>query len=436
MDNNKTQIAYEEEYSKKMIPLTMRKHWFYAASVYFGMCAVMAASMGGGGLISGLTLSQSIIAMVLGIISLLVLFYVPLGKIGADEGINTYLIGECAFGKIGSNIATALVITALPSIVWYGIEVEIATQAIAAVIPMSKTVFILVNLIVGIIFALPAMYGILSMAWLNWVSIPVMLFITIYGVGKAIFMTGMSGIFSYAPQHNMGIMWGINLQIGMFAVGCSFIADYTRWIKNSWQDIISSGIVGLFPATIILTTAGMIMAISATNLGVSEPWNIVEVMIKIGMPAMALVLVFLLQWTTCITAAYSSGLALHKMFGGNRFYLTLFSALVGIILAISGIVSHFIQFISLLGSWVGPAASVIVTEYYFVSRKNFNKKEGIYWPGIISALIGGLISLKVKFFVPSITGMITSGLIYYIYHKAFAQKIQPEINKESINEKI
>lgn len=426
MEKSKNQVNFEEEYSQKPIPQSMRKHWFYAASVYIGMCAVLACSMAGGGLIYGLTLSQAILAMFLGLVTLLVFFYIPLGKIGAEQGLNTYMIGECAFGKRGSDIATSFIVTVIPCIAWYGIEVSIATQAMAAVIPMSKIVFNIVTLIFGIVFAFPAMYGIISMAWLNWISLPIMIYIIIFGVGKAIMGTGISGLWAYNPQQNMGLMWGINMQIGMIAVGCSFVADYTRWIKNKWSDMTYSGIVGLFPATSVLTIAGMIMALSATKLGVKEPWNIVEVMMKLGMPAMALVFVFLLQWTTCITSAYSSGLALNKVFGGSRFYLTLFSALVGTAFAISGIVSHFLGFVSILASWVTPVAGVIITEYFFVSRKSFIQKEGIYWPGLISVLIGGFVSWKVKFFIPAINGLVIGGLLYYIYHRALGLCVSTE----------
>ncbi len=174
MDSNQNQLILEEEYSQKPVPQENRKHWFYAGSVYIGMCAVMAASMTGGGLIYGLTFTQAIIAMVIGHFGLLFLLYVPLGKIGTEQGINTYLIGECAFGKRGSDIATSFIISLIPNIAWYGIEVTIATQAIAAVVPMNKTMYIIVSTIIGLVFAIPAMYGILSMAWLNWLSIPVM----------------------------------------------------------------------------------------------------------------------------------------------------------------------------------------------------------------------------------------------------------------------
>jgi cytosine permease len=84
---------------------------------------------------------------------------------------------------------------------------------------------------------------------------------------------------------------------------------------------------------------------------------------------------------------------------------------------VSGIVSYFLNFVSILASWVAPISGVIITEYFFVSKRNFVRKEGVYWPGVISALIGGLIAWKSKFFIPALNGMIVSGIIYYCYHK-------------------
>lgn len=419
MKENNAQPNIEEQYSQKPIPENMRKKWFYPSSIFLGMCAVLASSMAGGSLISGLTFVESIIAMVLGLFGLLIFFYIPLGKIGAEQGLNTYFIGECAFGTKGSNFMTAFIVTIIPAAAWYGIQVSIATQALAAVFPMSNTVFNIVTIAFGIIFAIPAAYGMLSMAWLNWVSLPVMIYVIVFGVFKSLNVSGMEGILNYTPEKNMGILWGINLQIGMIAIGCCSVSDFTRWIKNKWSDVSYSGLAGLFPATIVLGIAGMMMALTSSKLGVTESWNIIQVLISLKMPAMALILVFLLQWTTCITSVYSSSLALHKVFGGNRFYLAFIFAAAGTVLALINIMTKFLGFVSLLASWVPPIAGVIIAEYYFVSKKSFKQREGIYWPGMISVLIGGLVGWKSSFFIPAINGLLVSTIVYYVYHKVF-----------------
>lgn len=166
------------------------------------------------------------------------------------------------------------------------------------------------------------------------------------------------------------------------------------------------------------------MALSSAKLGVEQTWNIVDVMVKLGMPGIALILIFMLQWTTCITAAYSSGLALKKLFGGSRVFYTLLSAIIGSVLAITGIVSYFLSFLGLIAVLIPPIAGVIITEYYFVSHRKFKpKSESIYLPGIISIVIGGIIAYFDTIFIPALTGLLLSSLIYYFISNIYIKKI-------------
>lgn len=416
-------MSMEEEYSLKPIPDEMKKSWKITASIYAGMCAVIACCMAGGGLISGLTMVQSLWAMVIGLTILIFIYFVPMGKMGGAEGLSTYVLGEAAFGKQGSNLATSLIVTAVPCIAWYGIQVTIASAAVASVFGFEVLGTNMLTIFFGILFAVPAMYGLLSMAWLDYVSIPVMLYIVFFGASKAIGQIGgMANIWAYVPAQNMGLLAGINLQIGMLLVGGIFVADYTRWHRDKTSDIIKAGTLGIYPFTLILTGAGMIMSLSAVSLGVTDPWNIVSVMIKLGMPSIALLLIFLLQWTTNVTSAYSSGLALNKVFGGKRYIWTMVAAILGTILALTGIINHFLGFVNILSAWISPVAGVMIAEYYFVSKKKLVRKEGVYWPGIICWLIGGIVAWKVIFFIPALNGFILSAVLYSAYHSFFTVK--------------
>lgn len=416
-DTKKTATNNEEYYSLNPVTSEMKKSWMYAAGIYAGNSAVITVCMGGGGLISGLPLSQAILAMIIGLVIIIGLFYVPLGKIGAAEGLNTYMIGEAAFGKIGSNIITALVVTTIPCVGWYGINVSLATQSLSAVANLGETEYILVTLIFGVIFAIPAMYGILSMAWLNYVSVPIMFLVVIYGLIKTSAIINFKEIWAIVPATSMDLSWGINLQVGMLAVGATFVSDYTRWVKNRWSGIAAAGTVGYLPFSLLLGITGMLMSMGAVSLGVSDPWNIVNVMIKIGMPSIGLVLIFLLQWTTSVVAAYSAGLALNKVFGWSRFWWTLIAAIIGSILSITGIVNYFIGFLNILAAWVSPAAGVMISEYFFVSKQKFERKTGVYWPGVISWMIGGFICWRFTFFIPALNGFVIASIIYIVYHK-------------------
>lgn len=407
----------EEAFASTPIPLDKRKTWIAIAAIYFGNTAALSSFASGGALVSGLSFWNTAIASLIATLILLFMFFIPMGYIGAREGVNTYIIGESAFGKFGSNIATAFVITIIPCVGWYGVQVSIAADALNLAFGGNLNLVPLFMVILGLGFALPAMFGVTSMAWLDYISIPAILVITVVGVTKVLNLSGIEGVFTYEPATQKTILWGINLMVGSLVVGASFASDYTRWAKNKLSDVTYSGFAGIFPPLVLLTILGSMMALTATKLGVDQPWNIAQVLSTLGLPAIALLFVILLQWTTNITAAYSAGLAFTKVFGKSRFWWTFIAAAIGTALSLFGIIDHFMGFLELLAIFVSPAAGVIISDYFFVANRKLNPKEGVYWPGIVSWIIGGLSAYLIPAFIPALNGIIISAIVYYVYHK-------------------
>ncbi|MBM7714829.1 cytosine permease [Bacillus thermophilus] len=407
----------EGKYAQSPVPNDKRKSWIGVAAIYFGMTAALSAFATGGALISGLTLMQSIVAVVLGTAILVFLFFIPTGYIGSREGLNTYMVGEAAFGSTGSNIATAFIVTIIPSVGWYGVQVSIAADALTEVLGGNQNVTPFLMIVLGILFCLPAMFGVVSMAWLDYLAIPAILIITIYGFTKVMSITGLEGLLSYEPAASQSIVWGVNLMVGSMIVGATFTADYTRWTKNKLSHVAYAGIVGNFPPLLILTVIAAMMGISAASLGnIDEPWNIAEVMKVLGLPFISLALVIVMQWSTNITSSYSAGLALTKVFGWSRFWWTLIAAIVGTSLSLLGIMQYFIGFLGILSSFVAPAAGVMLCEYFFVSKGSLNRKTGLYWPGLFSWFLGGLGAFFIPVFIPAVNGAVIAGCIYYFIH--------------------
>ncbi|WP_340084322.1 cytosine permease [Siminovitchia sp. FSL H7-0308] len=415
--NESNVIKSEEYYSTNPIPYKDRKSWLGVAAIFFGMTAAISSFATGGGLIVNLTLTQALLSLGIATAILLCLFYIPMGVIGAKEGLNTYMVGEAAFGKKGTNIATGMVIGALPAFGWYGVQVSIAAEALNQAFGGHTNLVPLFMIIIGLLFVVPALFGITSIAWLDYVSIPAILGITILGVIKVFNTSDLSHVLSYQPATTESLFWGINIVIGSMVAGASFAPDYTRWTHPKVSSVSLSGIVGIVAPLIILTLIGAMMALTATTLGVDEPWNISQVLSVLGLPAIALIFVILLQWTTNIVAAYSAGLALTKAFGWSRFWWTLIVAIVGTALSIFGIVKFFLLFLGLLAVFVSPVAGVLISEYFFVSKGQFNRKEGFYWPGIITWLIGGFVAYLIPYFIPAVNGFIISFVLYTVYHK-------------------
>lgn len=410
----KTNRNLEDYYTNRPVESKNKKKWWHVAAIYFGLTASLSAFTTAGSYITGLTLSQALLSNFLSFFILVLVFFLPMGIIGAREGVNTYNIGEKPFGKTGSKILTALIVTAIPSMGWYGIQVSVASDALQLSLGIDQKYSAIVMLIIGIIFVIPAMYGVTSMAWLDFISIPIIVFIILFGFIKALTIGSLDGLFSYVPSDPKTILWSINLSIGGMIIGTTFLPDYTRWMKGDKKETLYAGIIGLSPE-LVLVSIGLIMALTATTLGVDQPWNVALVLGALGLPTVAMFLVIILQWTTNITAAYSTGLALQKVFGGSRFWLTFLSGLIGTLLSIFGIIDHFIDFIILLAIFVSPIAGVIISDYFFV-KKEHPTITSYNWSGIVSVIIGSIFAYFFPYFIEAINGLVLAGGIYYVYH--------------------
>jgi len=288
----------------------------------------------------------------------------------------------------------------------------------------------LATLILGILFAVPPMLGITSIALVNYISIPVMLLLLGYGVYLGATRIGISEVINYNPLsiQSTSIMltnlfMAINVAIGLIAEGSSFAADVSRWVKPSRKGIAIAGLLGLVTMAVLFGIVGMFYAVAGVKAGLdpSLAWNLILVLDKLGVTRSALwpllIFTFLLQWTTCMTAVYTAELAFTKIFGKGRMWWGLFTAIVGSILTIIGIIWYWIPFLNILAIWIAPATAVIIAEYYIVSRGKYVGSKGIFhWPGLLAWLLGGAvayITTYIKpFFIPSLLGYATAIAIY------------------------
>src|SRR5699024_5042497 len=127
-------------------------------------------------------------------------------------------------------------------------------------------------------FIIPSLYGITSMAWLDYVSIPAILLIVVYGFVKVMNISGFEGIFSHVPETNQSIFWGTNLILGASVAGACFSPDYTRWISDDIKSVSYAGLAGIIIPKVGLTAVGSTMALTAVSFGVDEPWDIAKVL--------------------------------------------------------------------------------------------------------------------------------------------------------------
>ncbi|NPA04871.1 MAG: hypothetical protein GXO09_02085 [Crenarchaeota archaeon] len=430
---------FEDEYALKPIPLELRKSWKYHAAVWAGVAFVVAALMGGATPLTILPFWPALATIIIGNLILWTIFTLT-SYMGAKTGLNTYVLAEHAFGRYGARVLINLVASGIPSFAWYGIETWLAAAAIAVVLgwnvggpgrlmDLPTAVFTMAS---GIIMAIPPILGIVSMALIDFVAIPVMALLTAYGLYLGI-QLGIAGeLFRYVPPGFTpakllpDFMIALNAVIGLVIVGATIAADTARWIKPEKRGVILAGLLGFFSVAVFMEIVGMFFAIAAVKAGLnaSLAWNIILVLKQLGVATgplwPLLVLVYVLQFTTNMLNAYSGGLALTATVGKPKLrpWLTLAGAIVGSLVAVLGIVWYWIPFLTTLANWIAPIAAVLLVEFYLISKGRLTERPAIRPEAIIAWFLGGLTSylltVHAPYFVPCLAGMAVAAAIHYI----------------------
>ncbi len=166
----------------------------------------------------------------------------------------------------------------------------------------------------------------------------------------------------------------------------------------------------------ILMIVGAIMAVGIGT------WDIVAVMVALGYPFWAYFMMFVAQWTTQIVNVYTPGLALSNMLnlrtGRARAMATAGIVVIGMILALAGILNKYMDFLLLLGIVFPPIAGVMMTDFFILRKEEWEDIEG--WNAMATlALIIGIISgyyMQYKHFfgLPAIQTFIITSIAYYI----------------------
>lgn len=403
------------------IPQSQRKSWFSIALIWGGAMICVPSLMVGGSLVSGLTFWQAILAGIVGY-SIVVAFMTFQGMQGADLGRPTVVSASSTFGTLGSRVVISFIL-GVALIGWFGVQCGVTGAAFSALLGQMGVTFPvwLASLMWGIIMLSTAIVGYKALAYLNYIAVPAMIFIVIYGVISAINSYGMTGIISAEPAAPFSFFQGIALAVGTFAVGAVIAADYSRYAKNRKGSALSS-ILGVWPLGVLMVVAGAIMSAIASTADIST------VLSGLGLPMVGLIVLILATWTTNTVNAYSGGFAITNMFNlgdKKRALATAAAGILGTVLAVVGILNNFIPFLMILTAGITPIAGVMIADYWV--RKKGNKAnwapvKGIRWHAIVAWLLGGIVGYFVKWGLTAINGLIVAFVVYLILDVIFEGK--------------
>ncbi len=408
------------------VSLEEKRSWTSIAFVWMGSTICVPALMVGGMIGMGMPFSQAILAMIAGF-ALVCVYMVLIGTQGSDLGMPTTAIFARAFGERGSTVASGIVI-AICGIGWFGVQTTICGSSFCQILHDFVGIDFplwLSSVIWGIAMLLTAVYGIKIIDILNKISVPALIIMLVWGLIHA--LSGGAGqvVANYVPETPMTFIAGTTLAVSGFAVGAVLSSDYTRYCKSR-RDTVLSSVVGVLPTSILVLAIGGVLAVTSGNYDLTLMFS------GMGLPLVGLLCLILATWTTNCGNAYSGGIAIvgiFKLKDDKRALVTLIAGSIGTLLAIVGIMDHFVPFLSFISVLVPPMAGVVIADYWILGK---GKKEawkpfkGVNWLGLISWACGTAFGTAFTFFIPTINAVIVSMLVYIILIKVVkSEKLNP-----------
>ena len=322
-----------------------RQSWISLAMIWIGAMICVPCLMVGGYLGMGFTLGGVIGCILIGY-TIVCTYMCFMGMQSCDTGLPTVSMASGPLGTKGAQyIISALL--AIACVGWFGIQSAVCGASFSAMIG-SMTGFVIPawisSLVWGALMLVTAMYGYKALKYLNFIAVPALVLVLIYGVYAAITKNnGIAVVAAYTPVAPMTLVQGVSLAVATFALGGVISGDYSRYAKNR-GDVVKSSVLGVIPVGLIMMVIGAVLTI------VTGQYDISAVLAAVGVPAFGLIALVLATWTTNVTNAYSGGIAFSSLIGvGEKGFkiATGIAGAIGTILAacrhhepVSGIPEH------------------------------------------------------------------------------------------------
>ncbi|MEM3449018.1 MAG: cytosine permease [Nitrososphaerota archaeon] len=410
-----------EGYGLEAVPPTGRLHWLRPTLIYAG-CMVSFPVIYVGAMLSQLySFWKSILAIVVAASAILVLDWIN-SALGADIGRPASVISRSAFGMVGSRLLVSSILVFV-CLGWFGIQIEITSHLFLFAIGFNPSdvyypiIFSLSTAILGLLFALPAVIGTKLFPWINYFSIPIILFVCLGGVGLAfVRQSGPITIFSFIfsqPDTGVSLSLGVTALIGVAAAQFLMLSDYSRYTRKLYPDSLYIPLIGILPAGLLLFLTGIFLSIN------TKTWDVVQILVlNLHMPLWVIWVLIFAQGSTVLVGAYSAGLALANMFNithaTSRSWITTLAVFIGMGLAMLDLLRHLESFLFIV-ALVCPVLGIVLAIDHFIFRNRlWRPKKGINWIALCATIGGCVLGALIPCGYPTFIAIFSATLIYWV----------------------
>lgn len=376
---------------------------FTNAVIWFGVAISVSEIIAGIQIGSAAPINSIWAPLILGhIIGGILLFLV--GLIGARLRLNAMETIKSTFGNYGSKFFATLNVMQL--IAWVAVLNAQGSQAL-----MGLDLSISFPVISFILAALVAVWVYVGLRRSSKITSVVMIVLTVLLVMLSVNLLGIQLNSQTSINSQILTFWNIfELSIAMPVSWLPVISDYT---KDAEKPVKATAI-----SSIAYTLASLWMyfiGIEIVGIGTTD---VSQAILAAGLGIPGVIILVLSTVTTNFLATNSAGESAKAIF--NKLDPKITGVVVSILsalLAISGIMDHYINFLYLITSVFAPMAAVLIVSYYLGSRENDVKT----WCWNVFSWFVGFIVYQITvnfdsiFLGPTLLAVLVSALMTYIW---------------------
>lgn len=374
----------DKEYHSKPVPLSGRLGFSQPAWVWSGFGIAFICAVIGGSIQQGLGTWPAIGAIVLG--NIILFFYASaLGYASGKWGMNFPLTVRATFGRIGAVLPILLLAGLVTG--WYSFHTWLTADIVRVAFDIQSTWLVAgIAIGVGVIYAIPVIFGIKSMALVRKIAIPAMIVFVIYYLFAKVIPVGAE-LFTREGNGSISFWGGVGIAWATFAVSGSMTGDIVRYVRTGKEAIGVTAVAFLFSNSPFMIL-GAIFSAAINNPEVPYFLDADNAGILLALAAVAI----LSTWSTADACLYNAAMGLSNSFEKLDWQKAgTLAMVIGIVLAATGIIGNVTNILILIGLVVPPVGAVIMADYYIFRRNHgfaMDRASNTNWAAIFATVAG------------------------------------------------
>ena len=414
-----TTPALEQEFEHEPVPLSHRHSTRSVSAVWFGFPMILTNALFGGIITWHLGFWPALIAILLG--NLVLFAYVgALSWYAGNSGMNFALQARRTFGSKGYILVSGFLSTVV--IGWYAFQTGLTGTVINQTFGWNA---LAVTAFAMILYTSITFLGVRALSVLGMIAAPLFVvlgMVALWLISKQhdfSVVTQWKGSASAAGAMSMGT--AVTMVVAGFADSGTMTADFTRWSKNGRSAVIAA--FSAFPvANVISYLFGVvIVAVGAAVDPLTNGGNFLPMLMghSAFLSVVACLFVFINLGSVCTHCLYNGAVGFSHLFSSKMRLWTLILGAIGGALALAGVWSYFLAWLSLLGIVVPPFGAVMIVDLIFMARiseqrpaQRFRGNAFAAWA--IGSLCAVIAHVAFPQFGEAVIGLVTAAISYSV----------------------